>query len=79
MKRVYLDYASLTPIDKRVAKEMAKYSTKNYGNPSALYSSAVHSKNALSLKPESESPTFSMHTLTKSFLPEAALRRTISL
>jgi cysteine desulfurase len=47
MKRIYLDYASLTPIDKRVAREITKYSTRNYGNPSALYASAVHSKKAL--------------------------------
>ncbi len=47
MKKIYLDYASLTPIDKRVMKEMAKYSTRDYGNPSALYASAVASKKAL--------------------------------
>ncbi len=47
MKRIYLDYASLTPIDKKVMKEIAKYSTQNYGNPSALYASAVASKKAL--------------------------------
>lgn len=47
MKRIYLDYASLTPIDKRVMKEMKKYSTGEYTNPSALYSSAVRSKKAI--------------------------------
>lgn len=44
MKRIYLDYASLTPIDKRVLREMKKYSSKEYSNPSALYASAVKSK-----------------------------------
>ncbi len=47
MKRIYLDYASLTPIDKRVTKEMKKYSSKDYSNPSSLYSSGVKAKNAV--------------------------------
>jgi cysteine desulfurase len=47
MKRIYLDYASLTPIDKRVMKEMKKYSSADYGNPSALYASAIKSKKAI--------------------------------
>src|SRR4051812_13395970 len=47
MKRIYLDYASLTPIDKRVAKEIKKYFTMAYMNPSALYASAVNSKKAV--------------------------------
>lgn len=47
MKRIYLDYASLTPIDKRVMREMKKYSKKEYGNPSALYASGVAAKKAL--------------------------------
>ncbi len=47
MKRIYLDYASLTPIDKGVLKETKKYSSEDYSNPSALYSSAVKAKRAL--------------------------------
>ena len=47
MKRIYLDYASLTPIDKGVMKEIKKYSSKNYGNPSALYASGVAAKKAV--------------------------------
>jgi cysteine desulfurase len=47
VKKIYLDYASLTPIDKRVAKEIKKYSSEKYGNPSALYASAVASKKAV--------------------------------
>jgi cysteine desulfurase len=47
MKRIYLDYASLTPIDKGVMKEINKYSSRDYSNPSALYTSAVKSKNAV--------------------------------
>ncbi len=47
MKRIYLDYASLTPIDKRVMGEIKKYSRAEYSNPSALYSSAVKAKKAV--------------------------------
>jgi cysteine desulfurase len=47
VKRIYLDYASLTPVDKRVQKEIKKYSGVEYGNPSALYASAVSAKNAI--------------------------------
>jgi len=47
VKRIYLDYASLTPIDKGVMKEMKKYSKREYGNPSALYASGVKAKKAL--------------------------------
>src|SRR3989344_9175039 len=47
MKRVYLDYASLTPVDKGVLKEMNKYSTKNYTNSSAFYASAVKARKAI--------------------------------
>ena len=47
MRRIYLDYASLTPIDKRVSKIVNKYSTGDYSNPSALYASAVNAKKAM--------------------------------
>jgi cysteine desulfurase len=47
MKKVYLDYASLTPIDKKVAKFMKKYESMDYGNPSALYGSGVAAKKVL--------------------------------
>jgi len=33
MKRIYLDYASLTPIDARVLREMKRYSSAEYTNP----------------------------------------------
>lgn len=47
MKKVYLDYASLTPIDKRVHLSMKKFGSPKYGNPSAIYTSGVMAKNAL--------------------------------
>jgi cysteine desulfurase len=47
MKRIYLDYASLTPIDTKVMREMKKYSDEEYTNPSALYASAMKARKAL--------------------------------
>jgi len=46
-KRIYLDYASLTPIDPIVQKEMEKYSSADYANPSSFYKEGVNAKNAL--------------------------------
>jgi len=47
MKRIYLDYASLTPIDSRVIREVKKYSSAKYANPSSLYKEGVVAKKAL--------------------------------
>jgi len=47
MKRIYLDYASLTPIDPRVIREMKKYSSSKFANPSSLYKEGVAAKKAL--------------------------------
>ena len=47
MKKIYLDYASLTPVDKKVKKIMNEYMSEDYSNPSALYASAVNAKKAL--------------------------------
>lgn len=43
-KRIYLDYASLTPIDPRVLRTMRRYSTSKYANPSSLYAEGVNAK-----------------------------------
>lgn len=37
-KYIYLDHASTTPTDPQVVKAMEPYWTKNFGNPSSLYS-----------------------------------------
>ena len=37
MKRIYLDYAATTPIDKRVSKTMRDFELKFYGNPSSVH------------------------------------------
>lgn len=47
MKRIYLDYASLTPMDPRVIREVKKYSATKYANPSSLYKEGVAAKKAL--------------------------------
>lgn len=46
-KRIYLDYASLTPIDPKVLKVMEKYSGPEFANPSSWYREGVAAKNAL--------------------------------
>lgn len=46
-KRIYLDYASLTPIDRRVQSEIKKYSSINYANASSLYKEGVLAKECL--------------------------------
>ncbi len=48
-KRVFLDYASSTPVLKEVEQEMAKFKSATFYNPSALYSEALSAKETLSL------------------------------
>ncbi len=38
MKKIYLDYASTTPIDKEVLKKAEPYLSSKFGNPSSLHS-----------------------------------------
>ena len=38
MKKVYLDYAATTPLDKKVLQAMAPYFTARWGNPGSLHS-----------------------------------------
>lgn len=47
IKRMYIDNAALTPIDPRVVKEMEKYSSADYANPSSLHKEGVAAKKAL--------------------------------
>ncbi len=47
MKRIYLDYASTTPMRKEVIKTMLPYFDQFFGNPSALYEEGRIAKNAI--------------------------------
>jgi len=47
MSRIYLDYASLTPIDARVMREMKEYSSADFANPSSIYREGVAAKQAM--------------------------------
>ncbi|MEK7646420.1 MAG: cysteine desulfurase family protein [Patescibacteria group bacterium] len=47
MRRIYLDYASLTPVDPRVTAEIKKYSTQEYANSSSLYKEGVSARTVI--------------------------------
>jgi len=47
MKRIYLDYAATTPVDKRVLKEMEPYFGEEFGNSMSLHSFGQEAKLAL--------------------------------
>lgn len=47
MKRVYLDYAATTPVDKSVLDEMIPYFTDGFGNPSSIYYEGREARKAI--------------------------------
>jgi len=47
MKRIYLDYASTTPVSKEVIKTMLPYFDQFFGNPSAIYEEGRLAKKAI--------------------------------
>ena len=47
MRKIYLDHAATTPVHAEVAKAMAPYFSKDFGNPSTLYSYGREAKGAL--------------------------------
>lgn len=46
-KRLYLDYASATPLNASVERAMSKYLKKNFGNPSGLHQEGREAKKTL--------------------------------
>ncbi len=46
-RRIYLDYASLTPIDPRVIREMKRFFVSKYANPSSWYREGVEARKVL--------------------------------
>ena len=47
MKKIYLDNASTTPINKEVKKAMDRYMTEEFGNPNSIHQTGVVARNAL--------------------------------
>lgn len=47
MKRIYLDNAATTPLDKEVLESMIPYLTEKFGNPSSIYSYGRESRMAI--------------------------------
>ena len=47
VRRVYLDNASATPVDRRVMAAMAPYFSRDFGNPSAVHAEGVAAKKAV--------------------------------
>lgn len=46
-KTIYLDYASSTPLDKKVAKLMTSYECEFFSNPSAIHSDGVKAREVI--------------------------------
>ena len=47
MKRIYLDHAATTPVDKEVLEAMAPFFSQKFGNASSLYSWGREAKEAV--------------------------------
>ena len=48
MKRIYLDNAAATPLDKKVLETITPFLTDSFGNPSAIYQEGLTAKTAVS-------------------------------
>jgi len=52
MKKVYMDYASTSPVDKEVLSEMLPYFDKIYGNASSIHNFGIKAFNAIEVARE---------------------------
>ena len=48
-KRIYMDYAATTPVDKAVLKEMENYWSRSFGNPGSIHKEGYEAKKAVEL------------------------------
>jgi cysteine desulfurase len=46
-KRIYLDHAAATPVDKKVAKAMKPFSTEKFANPASIHAEGVAARRAV--------------------------------
>src|SRR5665648_730877 len=53
MRRIYMDHASGSPVDKRVIETMMPYFTEEIGNPASLHTSGLNANVALEAARES--------------------------
>lgn len=60
-KRIYLDYASTTPVDDRVAKVMRRFESRDFGNPSSIHGEGVVAKKAVEDARKKVAALFSAH------------------
>ena len=60
-KRIFLDYASITPIAKEVALAMREAEEKTFANPSALYDEAIVAKDLMQNAREKISKILILH------------------
>jgi cysteine desulfurase len=47
MEKIYMDYASSTPVDEKVVEEMLPFFKTSYGNPSSIHSEGVEAFDAI--------------------------------
>ena len=47
MKRIYLDYASTTPVHPKVVEVMLPYLKESFGNPSSIHAYGLEAKRAI--------------------------------
>ncbi|MEN9613759.1 MAG: hypothetical protein RLZZ347_66 [Candidatus Parcubacteria bacterium] len=60
-KRIYLDYASTTPVDTRVVRAMKRYQSQDFGNPSSIHAEGVVAKKVLMDARKKVATLFSAH------------------